>query len=328
MKKNNSKSITRSRSSYESKDRVIKIVEPLHPEAMAKKLQSFEVTTDSVVATANLIFESDHQFLTLHWGDDEKDVINLHQLRLISLANGSAQAPNSLRVQHVYHEPFDRGQKLVVAVTTDNEGKKAWDAVMVDTDPRFKLNFYSIVMEFPDHLDSIFEINSELDITLRAVQNSRIFFFNSWKDSITTDPQFNIADPIQWRLEGSHFSREISFNDEPIAVEITVDENDGIGDPGSFINGVWDIVSAPFKGLHTIYDLAKDFPHEFDGSAPGEGFTFPRFIIHPSRDIYTFIDFRIGTFPEEGHVIARLSYELKLIVPLDNEMRKLLTVST
>ena len=322
MKQFENKTRYKSHSEVHKYKNIVQVVEPIAPEAVAKKLVSFSVTVDSVVATAALIFDDSHSHLALHWGDDEVEIINLSKLRLLSPKVGDNQEPNSLKFQHVYKAPFDNGRNIVTAVTKDLEGRKSFDTVVVEVEPRYKLSFYSIILEFPDHLDSSFESISEVEARMIGSQGGRIFFSNNWKDDILTAPSITTGDPIQWRLDQSSFAREISYSDEPVYIGLTLTEHDGLGDEGGLGNLVWDIVSAPFRLLQYI-PLP---PLEFDTSTVINQTGIP-LKIHPEISLNSTSATAVFEMPPEGKIYATFNYELNLIVPLDRGLERVMVMA-
>lgn len=323
MKRSDNKTQHKSLSRIHKYENVVQVIEPIAPKAMAKKLVSFSVTVDSVVATATLIVDDSHKHLSLHWGDDQVEVINLSKLRHLSPKIGDNQEPNTLKFQHVYRAPFDFGRKIIIAVTKDSEGKKSYDTIVVELEQRYKLSFYSIILEFPDHLDSSFESISEVEARMIASQGGRIFFSNNWKDDVLTAPQITTGKPIQWRLNHSNFTREISYSDEPLSIGLTLNEHDGIGDEGGVLNTIWDIVSAPFRLLQYI-PLP---PIEFDTSVVLNPTGIP-FQIHPKKSLNSTSATAVFKIPDnEGTVYATFNYDLSLIVPLDRGLERVMATS-
>ena len=321
MKKNPVRKKIKSRSTTQVNNNVIRVIEPLPPEATAKKLVAFSLALDSVVATATLTVDDSHTHLFLHWGDDTIEIINLRQLRILSPKVGENQVPNTLKFQHVYKPPFDQGRIYVSAETRDSEGKKSFDTKLVEVDPRYKISFYPITLIFPEHLDGPFETDSEMEVNMAIHQEGQASQFKQWIDDVTTAPQISTGEPIEWRLDGSAFSREISFSDEPIFLGLSMREHDGIGEEDSLINDIWDFVSSPVRLAYAVID---QFPLEFDGSAFINPVSMP-LKIHPnfkkslSRGKASFTLSDVYRLPE-GKVIASFNYDLSVIIPLDQTL--------
>ncbi|CAM3818678.1 hypothetical protein [Rheinheimera salexigens] len=323
MKRSENKTLYKSLSTTQKYENIVQVVEPIAQEAMAKKLVSFTVTVDSVVATATLIVDDSHKHLSLHWGDDLVEVINLAKLRHSSPQAGGQQEPNTLKFQHVYRPPLDYGRKIIIAVTTDSEGKKSYDTVVVEVVQRYKLSFYSIILEFPDHLDSSFESFSEVEARMIASQGGTIFFSNNWKDDVLTAPQIITGKPIQWRLNQSNFAREMSYSDEPICIGLTLEEHDGLGEDGGVLNTIWEIVSAPFRLLQYI-PLP---PIEFDTSTVVNKTGIP-LKIHPKTSLSSSSATAVFKIPNnEGKIYATFYYDLNLIVPLDSKLERVMSLT-
>lgn len=302
-------------------ENIIQVVEPLAPDIIAKKLTSFSVTTDSVVATAIVVVDDSHRHLSLHWGDDLVEVIDLYRLRIQSGNPGDSQEPNTLKFQHIYRAPFDYGRKIIVAITLDTQGKKSFETAVVEVEQRFKFSFYSIILDFPEHLDSTFETDSELDVRMNAFQDHTIFFANNWKADITTAPQITTGEPIQWRLAQSSFSREISYSDEPIGVFLEIFEEDGLGEEGGVLNFFWDVVTLPFRAFQNF-----PFTGDFDTDSREDQTGYPLYF-HPRIAHSTPLTARYDMTDNEGKVIATFHYDLTLIVPIDRSLEKKMMVS-
>ncbi len=131
------------------------VVDPIAPEAITRELKSFSVTTDSVVATLDIVYDDSHRFITIYWEDsDTGDKIDLRFFHLQQTAtSGSSDLPeNTLRLQHVYEVPekpeegwdFLVGRKFVVlAIVEDDEGRKtASTAQRITMIPRYKGQSY------------------------------------------------------------------------------------------------------------------------------------------------------------------------------------------
>lgn len=325
MKKSDNKTQYKSLSTTHKYEKFVQVVEPIAPEAMAKKLVSFSVTVDSVVATATLIVDDSHKHLSLHWDDGQVEVINLSKLRHLSPRVGNNQEPNTLKIQHVYRAPFDYGSRFINAVAEDSEGRRSSDSIVVDIERRYRLSFYSIILEFPHHLDSSFESFSEIEARMYAKHGGTVFFDKSWKDDVLTAPQITTGAPITWRLNQSHFTRDISYSDAPIEIYFDMVEADGIGEEGGIWNTIWDVLTFP-KYIFTLYPLSTnpafdsyDLPNQID-EMPLK--------IHPETSLNSTVATCVFRMPSDrGVVFARFNYELNLIVPLDQGLERVMTTS-
>ncbi|VAX09340.1 hypothetical protein MNBD_GAMMA26-1872 [hydrothermal vent metagenome] len=283
---------------------------------------SLSVTTDSVVATAIVTVNPEQRKFKLHWGDDQVENINLlTPSRSLGTGNGEAKDVDGgiqYTFQHVYQAPG--GRKIIIAVSTDAEGEKSNTTKAVEIVARYKLSFYPISLRFPDHLDAFFESYSEMRVDLNVLDGRRnLLFHKKWEKSILTNPTTNYGgESIRWRLDGSNFSREVSVTDEPITIYLVLREQDGLGEDGSALNTVSDIVTAPFRALQYIKEKVDvEFEpfvtdrslhiHPNDSTASGD----------KSRSYIRTSAHEIGN--EEGSVYSTFSYDFKLIVPVDTE---------
>jgi hypothetical protein len=297
------------------------------PQTAAKELVSLVVTTDSVVATATIVVDDAHRRVSVRWGDGSTDVIDIRALRSLSVQGTPAnQSPNTLRVQHAYRPPFDTGSRLVTVVTVDDQGVSASESVIIELERRFRVNLYSVVLEFPHHLDSVFETESEIQASMHASFEGDRFFSKSWKGDVVTAPQIVTGQPITWLLEGSGFQRELRTSDEPIKIYFDLAENDGPGDEGSLINDIWDVITSPVIIFKMVpYSTNPALHPDFDVPNRIEGLPFT---LHPDTSLDTTVATGIFGLPlDRGVVLVRFHYELRLLVPLDVDGRQLMTAS-
>lgn len=324
----------KSQSTIKKIDRAIRYVKPIPAEAHARKLTSFSVTSDSVVATANITFDPSHTRIELHWGDDQTEIINIGKLRNMSISHGNGHAPNTLTFQHVYRPPFDHGRKIIIASTTDSDGGKSFDWAVIEIDPRYRLDFYSITLEFPEHLD-FFGENSEVEANLSVYQHGQNLMGRAWKDSVVTNPDIGPlpGEIISWHLENSNFNFEISHSEDPIYIRLELQEDDKLLDDDSvgniLINTVWDVITSPINGAYQFVKFIGATADGFDTSALIDGITMP-IEIHP-RNRARFEN-RNGLVAEyrlwpDGKIYARLRFELNLIIPIDHSQDRLMTTS-
>lgn len=324
-------------SSFKSKSDLVegrlktnRVVQPVSTKDYAAKLVSFSVTTDSVVATARLVFDNSHSHVSLHWGDDTVEEINLTILRHKSQRPGEQQDPNTLVLQHVYRAPLDHGRKIVLAKVRSVDGAFYWESAVFDLVQRYSFRFYPINLNFPEHLDSYFEQHSEMEVRLTFYQGLDRIKSEVWVEDIVTNPQIG---PLpgedgtpSWHLPSSEFTTEISYADEPIVIHMDILEFDGPGKYGSAVNIIWDFVTTPFQ---LAWWVAENVPFEFDTSVFVNQFQLP-LEIHPRhKDAPLFggkshTNFRI---PYEGKLIVEFDMEMKLIVPVNNSLEQIMTLN-
>ncbi len=293
----------------------VRVIDPVPQEAIARELTSLSVTTDSVVATLEIVYDDSHRFITIFWGDgDTGERIDLHSLhsQQTPAAGGPDLPENTLRLQHVYEvpeRPYTGSNLLVLVVVEDNEGRKtASTARRITVIPHYKFVLYQVVVEFSSHLDTGFESEIEFEADMTATHNGETILERNWKADLETGPSLTGGFPpgtsipglpVTYRLEGSQLSHEIALNEEPLFINFIVKERDGWAKDllGGWLNplgGLWDLVTV-----------------EFDTS--GENFE-PGF--HPSY--YTGSKtFREDYTLDDGSVTMVFDTEMNLIVPLD-----------
>ena len=326
MKNYPNKKTIKSRSTIHESKSIISVVEPIPPEAVAKELISYSLSLDSVVATVTLTVDDSHTNLLLHWGDDTTEVINLRKLRLLSPKICDNQFSNTLKFQHIYRAPFYQERVVVVADTWDSDGRRYLAALNAVVNPRYKLSFYPIVLTFYDHLD-VFGQYSEMEVNMSIREDGEDHHFKAWIEDIVTEGYIKIpgVNTTKWILDGSSFSREISFSDEPIFIDLKMREHDGIAEADSFLDDVWGLISTPFRyGWALIESAAGDFDTSTVINPQQMPLRIhPDFKISLSNGNVRFIVTDGSDLPE-GKVVATFNYELNLIIPLDKTLEKVM----
>lgn len=268
-------------------------VDPVAPENQARQLAEFSVTSDSVVATAQLVYEDGHEFVSIAWGDGTTSDIDLRRERL---AIDPDLPPNTLRLQHVYSPDYKAGQSLVVAITRDRQGRKSLDADVVRIRPRYRFVHYPLVIEFNDHLDTALETHSEVDIFVTMKRDEEKILSRHWhvqehtSGGLTGDVP---AWPPRHFLKDSFFSFEMDPSKGAILYDLEIYEDDG----------GWGSIKSIFGGLKRLLE-------GFDTNAEILDF------IHP--DVFTgHREHAVRYDLRDGKVTVYFSMELSLIVPLD-----------
>jgi hypothetical protein len=273
---------------------------------------TLSVTGDSVVATAVIVIDDNQSTLTLDWGDGDVEQVNLGaHIQVTSYSNN--QDHNTFRFQHEYKKPFD-SRYIISSWVTNPLGGKAWDHALFDINPRYNFTLYSIILGIPSGLDFFTEDHAEIEARVTATQGNQSVFEHTREENVSNDKSSSL------RMNG--FTREISRSDEPVEIKVSITEADGIGEEGSLWNDIWDVVSAPFRGIQW---LAGFRGVKFDGSSCALSGCEEGLSVHPQNNFVltssTKTDsYDIGT--REGTIEVKYSYELKLIVPLDAAPRE------
>lgn len=268
------------------------ITNGLQPVAQAfsgARLVSFAVTTDSVVATAELIADASHELVAIHWGDGHITAIDLRKARLTQV-----EAGNKLRVQHVYEETDILSKMLVYAITRDKQGRNSIDATSVSVRPRYKLIYYPTRIEINSHTD--LGSNSEFEVSAYFMQGIANVKSNAWRLVVQTGNIITTGNPTIIPLTESNFTLEMEATDEPIRRYFHATEDDGAWDyVESFLNSFG-------NGLGVKHDTSQYLP----------------LYLHPNEFTGTLT--QSIAFPVDGgKITAHFSMEMNLIVPFDRQ---------
>ena len=284
-------------------------VDPVVPEALANDLVSFDLTIDSVVATATITYDNSHRFITIFWGDsNEGETLDILKIKNMPTTQGGPQLPeNTIRVQHVYEvpDPPTRSLNLLVyTVIRGNDGSRAFGpAQWIVMSPRYKFILYPVILEFNSHLDTTFEQVTEISIDMTATHGDNKILERSWEPDIVTNPAIGPLPgedlfPIYYKLNGSNLSYEIPLNSQHgIIIKFVSSERENIA--------------------KDFWEFLTDIGYEFDGSTEIFDDGIPRGF-HPARLEYRGANsYKWELEVQDGYFEAILKTEMNLIIPLD-----------
>lgn len=304
----------RSRVSTQEVVNSVHVVDPIAPEAVARELESFSVTTDSVVATLDIVHDDSHRFITIYWGDSdtgERIDLRFSHLQQTPLAGGSNLPENTLRLQHVYEvpeKPHKGRNLLVLAIVEDDEGRKtASTAQRITVIPRYKFVLYPVMVEFNSHLDTGWESEIEFEAHMIASHEGETLLEKIWKADLKTGPSSTggfppgteiPGFPIVHKLEGSQLSHEIALNEESLDLRFVLEEHDGV--VKDIAESIWDFLK----------DVADGIDFDTSVTVTGDGPFHPMKYTGPKT-------FRHSYKLDDGSVTVVLNTEMNLLVPLD-----------
>ena len=272
---------------------------PLTDEQQAKKLKSFVVTHDTVVATISLEAEEQHRFVKIWWGDEEQNslplTIDLRKERFLPSTNELPR--NTFRLQHIYDENAPN-RKIILVQTIDDRGKKVWENRVIEIEKRYKFNFHPIILEINGHFDSPFETHSEFDIDMSVRKNNTIILEEHWCEKVETlFSGGGTIYPLYFTVDESGFSTDLKYTDDPLFVSLYIKEED--------------------NAIKDFFEVLGSFPLEFDTSTRvPESF-------HPST--YTgYKEFSVPYNLNDGPLNVILRTDMRLVVPLDKTPTDLL----
>ncbi|MBL1321184.1 MAG: hypothetical protein COA63_009020 [Methylophaga sp.] len=272
--------------------------ESVEVQPVYKELSQFNVTSDSVVATATVVVDEDHRSLTLVWGDGTFEYVTLSGFRSTITDKNRTSDPAKFKFQHIYKAPFDQSNRTVKVLAKDANGKGvSASSTEVNINPRYTFILYPVQLEINEHLDSITETHSELYVYMNMMHNNQLIVGKEWRESIQTAPGAGegMLYPVHYSLgNDSRVQLEMSYQDEPIQVYFNMKEED------NWAKSAWDVVTnipASFDGSNQITHIPGLHPKDFTGS----------------KEVRA-----IHRIDDDGTVTAVLSVELNLIVPSTN----------
>ena len=280
----------------------IVVVKPTKPEDLARQLHSFEVTHESVVATAIMRVDESHDILRIWWGDEAQgeppETIDLRKERLYA---GNEAAADVLRLQHAYDATTKR--RIIIVQSQDRQGNVSFDSKVIDLEPAYTFTLYPVRLEFNEHPDTAVERDSELDVWMKVHHIDRYLLSKRWPNEIVrTNVEIGPFFPIFHTLDGSAISFEMKHSDPPVGIRFWLHEKDNL--VKDVLQSIWELVTV-----------------EFDTSTPAiesESPFHPRNYVGPK-------EFRLLRSLQDTIVTILVSTDISLIVPLDPPQKFLLS---
>ncbi|MFD2205717.1 hypothetical protein [Kiloniella antarctica] len=283
-------------------------VEPVESRALANDLVSFDLSVDSVVATATLEYDSSHRFVTLFWGDsDVGETLDIRKIRNSNRVVGGNPLPeNTIRVQHVYDVPAppNRGSNfLFYTVLQDGEGRRSFGpAQQISVIPRYEFILRPVILEFNSHLDGALEQETEISIDMIAVHAGERIFHKHWEPDVVTNGNLGPLPteerfPVFYKLTGSQLRHDIPLDSEDgIVINFVAKERENTA------KDAWEFLVDVFTAEFDDSVIAVD-----NGQIRG---------FHPIKNTGPRQEKRyLGV--QDGYFEAIMNIEMNLIVPLD-----------
>lgn len=271
---------------------------------MARQLLSFEVTHESVVATAVMRVDNSHDILRIWWGDETEvqlpQLIDLRKERLYSEHDPGADI---VRLQHAYDASTRR--RIIIVQSQDRQGNVSFDSRVIDLEPTYRFSLYPVRLEFNEHLDTSVERDSELEVYMKVHHIDRYLLSKHWPNEIVrTNVEIGPFFPIIHILDESSISFEMKYSDPPVSIRFWLHEKDNL--IKDIAQSLWDLVTV-----------------EFDTSTPAIGGE-DESPFHPKNYVGA-KEFRILSSLQDGIVTIVLSTEISLNIPLDPPPKFIMT---
>jgi len=264
-------------------------------ERAGRRLSSFSVTHDSVVATMNFTTTNEIKQVKIFWGDEtqnqQPETINVSIFFVNQPLGGEALPKDTFKIQHVYDDNAPK-RKIILVQVQDKKNRFSWENAVIDIEPRYTFISYPVILNIKDHLDTFLESDSELKINMLATLNDATILEKNWNPVITTDSSL----PVSFKLNDSSIKLEMVWSDKPIYFNFLLSEEDNI-----------------FKEIgRSIANFITNPGVEFDGSIQLNFLYFhPKFFKGSKQFV---IDYRLD---KDGNVDVIFNVEMNLIVPLD-----------
>ena len=134
-------------------------VKPKEQRYSIERIESFLITTDSVVAKATVVTSGETRSLEIDWGDGELDTLNLNDLNRVAavspIPNPDPLPPNTYEFYHQYavsyidvrEQLFPKAEEyLVTLFARESNGEFDFKAKPITIRPKYKINFYGLTV--------------------------------------------------------------------------------------------------------------------------------------------------------------------------------------
>jgi hypothetical protein len=198
---------------------------PRTPPAPARRIQNFDVATDSVVATATIVYNGDPGAATVTWGDGTSTSRCLPGQEG-PLHSGCLPAPyagqpsGQLVFKHRYAAPAN-GDTFTMAITAQVGGESK--TIAIGFTPRYRVTVSDLLFSPLNHCDTFLEEDTEWKV-IRTVYG--VLPDKEWRFDRFTNPGAVVGDwlPQFEAIPGSGFSLDLKARDDVVlgykAVEI------------------------------------------------------------------------------------------------------------
>jgi hypothetical protein len=197
-------------------------------------IRQFAVTTDSVVATVDLVTDADVRRITISWGDGTSNT------RVISSVPVDTQTPLSsaplpagtFRFQHPYDPPTPRfGQpftRLIIVGIQQRGGLQEFSSLMATLTPRYRVNHYETYINLAEPADP-FGSTAEFEITM-FVDDQEVGSAH-WYPLQAGIFGGGLIGGSFIPIGGSAIAREFAVGDEPVSCQfLFIDSDDWSSD--------------------------------------------------------------------------------------------------
>jgi hypothetical protein len=207
-------------------------------------IESFSITTDSVVATARFKLRKEVRHFQIDWGDDQFSS-GSNRLRHHGLSNTSDDG--ALILTHVYEEPDNRAafEKYILLKAWDKNGNLDFSYEQVSIVPRYWV-IHNPIYFYPNSFNDFpaFE-NDEYLITMHSL-TPELTFHKQWKCEWG---RFRSTGHV--KMEGSRLSHELVLG-ESFLYHLDIKEMDPVFDDDIFSTRIRVDVTSPTGKI--VYD--------------------------------------------------------------------------
>ncbi|MDX1362814.1 hypothetical protein [Arenibacter latericius] len=194
---------------------VYETIKPVPPKETAHSIRTFEITTDSVVAKATIVTDTETRRINIDWGDGQNDTINLvpgrpFDIDRFSVGVGSEPVDplpeGTYEIYHAYDEPEDkRSFDHIVLVNVENKnGGNDIRLREISLIPRYRIVHYQTRFQLPEGCD----VGQEMQKFKVVISIGGVPIHEYPDIKIKNNP----AGSVIWHLlEGSQLAQELSY---------------------------------------------------------------------------------------------------------------------
>lgn len=171
----------------------------------------FEVSADSLVATARIQLKNNKSVFTVDWGDGEISRGFSHRRSIIHNGISDSSVDGEFTLIHVYTEPEDKKAfERFVILKVSSDGIQDLALKILTVVPRYRVTAHSFDFQPQQFEDMIGELSDEWEINLLPLDSDDREESKRWEFSF---PGSRVSPMPYYRLEGVVLQHELAEED-------------------------------------------------------------------------------------------------------------------